>query len=1360
MKPQNVLIGSSGRIKLCDFGFARAMSSNTIVLTSIKGTPLYMSPELVKEQPYDATSDLWSLGVILYELYVGQPPFYTNSIYSLINHIVKDPVKYPTDISKEFKSFLQGLLQKNPTRRLNWPHLLDHPFVRETESDRDQARQEQSHLLGYGGFGGPRERLESIMGAEKKDLFATLNVRNTLVVGKVTGLPHARDVQERMLRLSQEKEMYREKASKMRAAQDRQQAEKQQRLDAQERFRMARIDEAAGAGAGAEEEEEDGNVSNASVPVHEGNGRRDNVLINSAMGQAVYDSSFAGYSSQAAADMMRQALRSRGSAAGSTEGDGEAVLPSNPAARLNFSSMSGASERDEESGLSDVRGRAAGESKLSNSSRATSAPATVAAMTGRLDSTPDRRGGAGGSTQEAKDTSPRPHTVAVTSNATPDRLGSTTTTIGSGNRGSPSKTHSASVLQASNQRLAGTAASRSSSIPSAVKRNTLVEGVPEYSLELNNLDITSTTTADRSVVAPAKREESKITTESDHYFLGSSRRVDDKSEVQEESEIVDEEESAQYKDYLQDRQNSAREHNISRNDAEEKPYKSSFMKNKSFKDATASNSYSDDFNNTSDQSSIHSSRSTSEIDFADGKEVGDDEDMVVGLDVSVLQQRDQLGLDSPKKKPASPGTGSKMRGTGQSEGGNGRFTLPATEEVDFWHRALTVSAAGPPEKLLLQLCTGPHTAQGQSQSEELSARFDYLCSEYAAMMQHTRSNGRRGRSEGSAGADNAVDPVLLGNTLTLAVKLLRQALLTALNVVYVTLGGRVPVFVSSTQRLGDSTERLLLPSLTLCSACSRIIPTFTAFCENLAIHVENYDYHVLERDGELPLRDKFAQVLALSTVFVAPLIYLPAEEVLRGSSALVSTITAITTSHSPSRRGHTLGDSSSASDPLRGLDLLGLSMSDKWCLVALLVSTLRTSSQYDVTEAIPKQALEALSSVLQSAPQDLFNMLLAQQAPTVLCDCFARSSKLRPSSGRSEKASIMNRLICTVPGVLAMFLAPSRSAVDWASVAPLPLICTLKGHTADTVNYEHCSTLVALKLRVVKLISEHFTEGSGQLLHGMLYLFTEVCIPPADQPGSTAAAASSKSTRAVRSDLLRLLAHLTAQAGSVFCSDIAAYENGAVLFCLLNLLQMSTAESDRKDAVDDYCNALLILRNLHTTGTLSTGQVVEVLNCAIHSSTASSTTPGRTRQVNLTAFAVLADMFHASLFTVKSMESPRGSAEAADSAKKLSSIVRAATTSTMVRAVIELSNQCLTESTVAVLNRPSWVGTQEYGVQSIGMLDGLCGFLAALAGAIAEAKQDNFMNTAGAVQIAELVIRILHKAVRIILTIHFSVVFN
>ncbi|KHM99314.1 Serine/threonine-protein kinase 36 [Glycine soja] len=132
MKPQNILIGAGSVVKLCDFGFARAMSTNTVVLRSIKGTPLYMAPELVREQPYNHTVDLWSLGVILYELFVGQPPFYTNSVYALIRHIVKDPVKYPDRMSPNFKSFLKGLLNKAPESRLTWPALLEHPFVKES----------------------------------------------------------------------------------------------------------------------------------------------------------------------------------------------------------------------------------------------------------------------------------------------------------------------------------------------------------------------------------------------------------------------------------------------------------------------------------------------------------------------------------------------------------------------------------------------------------------------------------------------------------------------------------------------------------------------------------------------------------------------------------------------------------------------------------------------------------------------------------------------------------------------------------------------------------------------------------------------------------------------------------------------------------------------------------------------------------------------------------------------------------------------------------------------------------------------------------------------------------------------------
>ncbi|KAJ4976390.1 hypothetical protein NE237_001496 [Protea cynaroides] len=108
----------------------------------LSGTPLYMASELVREQPYNHTADLWSLGVILYELFVGQPPFYTNSVYVLIRHIIKDPVKYPDSISPNYKSFLRGLLNKIQQNRLTWPALLEHPFVKEIS---DEIEAEELH---------------------------------------------------------------------------------------------------------------------------------------------------------------------------------------------------------------------------------------------------------------------------------------------------------------------------------------------------------------------------------------------------------------------------------------------------------------------------------------------------------------------------------------------------------------------------------------------------------------------------------------------------------------------------------------------------------------------------------------------------------------------------------------------------------------------------------------------------------------------------------------------------------------------------------------------------------------------------------------------------------------------------------------------------------------------------------------------------------------------------------------------------------------------------------------------------------------------------------------------------------------
>ena len=126
------------------------MSADTALLTSIKGTPLYMCPELVQEKPYNHTSDLWALGCILFDLGTGLPPFYTNSIVQLVKMITKyapyitspcpplisalcctcrSSITWPPDMHPQLRDLLERLLQRDPDQRLSWPNLLYHPFI-------------------------------------------------------------------------------------------------------------------------------------------------------------------------------------------------------------------------------------------------------------------------------------------------------------------------------------------------------------------------------------------------------------------------------------------------------------------------------------------------------------------------------------------------------------------------------------------------------------------------------------------------------------------------------------------------------------------------------------------------------------------------------------------------------------------------------------------------------------------------------------------------------------------------------------------------------------------------------------------------------------------------------------------------------------------------------------------------------------------------------------------------------------------------------------------------------------------------------------------------------------------------------
>merc|ERR1719468_149799 len=129
IKPQNVLIEkSTQRAKLTDFGFARDLSKGSYLAASIKGTPLYMAPEVMEERPYDFKADLWSLGAILYEATFGKPPFPTNSLVLLIRKMRYDAVSWPQQQSKNV-TFLQGLLEKDAQKRVEWSDILQHDYI-------------------------------------------------------------------------------------------------------------------------------------------------------------------------------------------------------------------------------------------------------------------------------------------------------------------------------------------------------------------------------------------------------------------------------------------------------------------------------------------------------------------------------------------------------------------------------------------------------------------------------------------------------------------------------------------------------------------------------------------------------------------------------------------------------------------------------------------------------------------------------------------------------------------------------------------------------------------------------------------------------------------------------------------------------------------------------------------------------------------------------------------------------------------------------------------------------------------------------------------------------------------------------
>ncbi|XP_018016374.1 serine/threonine-protein kinase PLK4 [Hyalella azteca] len=136
----NLLLAADGSLRIADFGLATQLTRPDDRHTTMCGTPNYMSPEVATRSSHGLESDVWSLGVMVYTMMVGRPPFHTHAVRATITRALLEQCDIPSHLSSECRDLISRCLQKNFRERIKLRDILHHPFLRNSETEPTSGR--------------------------------------------------------------------------------------------------------------------------------------------------------------------------------------------------------------------------------------------------------------------------------------------------------------------------------------------------------------------------------------------------------------------------------------------------------------------------------------------------------------------------------------------------------------------------------------------------------------------------------------------------------------------------------------------------------------------------------------------------------------------------------------------------------------------------------------------------------------------------------------------------------------------------------------------------------------------------------------------------------------------------------------------------------------------------------------------------------------------------------------------------------------------------------------------------------------------------------------------------------------------